>query len=130
MDQRGQISVEFILIAAIIILVVIAFGLVIADQTEKNAVSTAVKMGAENGTTYSSILNQTMQPVRVTKIEMTGTNNINIKVYFSSNVTSIQQSILNSINKSLSQNGYKPAYSGGSPLVLQTNRHTYTITLS
>ncbi len=32
MDQRGQISVEYILLAAIVMLIVIVFGWVIANE--------------------------------------------------------------------------------------------------
>lgn len=130
MDQRGQISVEFVLLAAIVLLVVVVFGLAIANESELNSVASAVKMGAENGTTQASILNASMQPVRVTNVNMTGTDNITIKIHFSSSVNSIQESILKSINNSLTNSGYETNYSGGSILNLNTNRHNYTITLA
>ncbi len=129
MDQRGQISVEYVLLAAIVLLVIVVFGFAIANETELNSVATAVKMGAENGTTQASILNATMQPVRVTSINMTGTGNVTIQVRFSSSINSVQETILQSINKSLTTSGYKTNYSGGTTLNLQTNRHNYTITL-
>lgn len=129
MDQRGQISVEFVLFAAIVLLVVLAFGLVVSDQNELNSVATAVRTGAENGTTYLSVNNATMQPVRVTKVDMTGTGNINIQVYFSSSVSSIQDKILSSINQSLSSEGFNTGFTGGNQINFQTTRHNYTITL-
>ncbi|HTX61014.1 MAG TPA: class III signal peptide-containing protein [Methanobacterium sp.] len=129
MDQRGQISVEYILLAAIVLLVVIIFAVAITNETELNSVATAVKLGAENGTTQLSILNATMQPVRVTSINMTGTGNVNIQVKFSSSVNTVQIPILQSINRSLTSSGYTTGYTGGTTLNLQTSRHNYTITL-
>lgn len=130
MDQRGQISAEYILIAAIVMLVVVVFGVVIADQSEMDAVASAVRTGAENGTTQLSILDPTMQPVRVTSVNMTGTGNVNIIVNFSSTVSSMEDSILSSINRSLTESGYTTSYSGGTTLSFQTSRHNYTITLA
>lgn len=129
MDRRGQISVEFILLAAIVLLVVIVFGAVIVNQSELDAVASTVKTGAENGTTQLSLVNTTMQPVRVTSVNMTGKDNISIIINFSSSVNSVQQTILTSINRSLTDNGYKTNYSGGTILNFQTSRHNYTITL-
>lgn len=132
MDQRGQISVEYVLFAAIVMLVVIVFGSVIMGENELDSVASAVRIGAENGTTELSLLNRSMQPVRVTSVDMNDMNdtgNINITVDFSGPVTSVQEEILNSINNSLSNSGYQTDYSGGSMLNLSTNRHNYTITL-
>lgn len=128
MDQRGQISVEYILLAAIVMMFVIIFGWVIAEESEVNSVVTAVKMGAENGTTYASILNPNMQPVRVTSLETGGENDITIQVHFSSSVDSIKDTILQSIEKSLADNGYT-ANNDGSKLNLATGRHNYIIEL-
>ncbi len=129
MDQRGQISVEYILLAAIVMFIVIAFGWVITNETELNSVASAVKMGAENGTTYASILNPTMQPVRVTSVDTNGDDNVTIEVRFSSNVNSINETILKSIDDSLASSGYDTDSFGDSKLYLQTNRHNYTIVL-
>ncbi|MCE5214738.1 MAG: class III signal peptide-containing protein [Methanobacterium sp.] len=129
MYQRGQISVEFVLMAAIVMLVVVAFGFAIANENELNSVATAVRTGAENGTTYLSLNNSTMQPVRVTSVNMSGTNNVNIKVSFSGSVTNLQQNILTSINTSLTSQGFITNYAGGTQLTFQTSRHNYTISL-
>jgi len=128
MDQRGQISVEYILLAAIVMLIVIVFGWVIANESELNSVASAVKIGAENGTTFASTLNPTMQPVRVTSLDTNGENDITIQVHFSSSVDSIKDTILQSIEKSLADNGYT-ATNDGSKLNLATGRHNYIIEL-
>lgn len=134
MDQRGQISVEFILLAAIVLLVVVAFGVVVANENELNSVAAAVRIGAENGTTYASVINPSMQPVRVTKVNMSTENetdtNVNITVYFSSSVNPIKDPIFQSISNSLTGSGYATSYSGGESLNLVTSRHNYTITLA
>lgn len=130
MDQRGQISVEFVLLAAIVLLVVVSFGVIIANENELNSVASAVRIGAENGTTYASIVNPNMQPVRVTSVEMTGEENVTIQVHFSGSVESIKESILKSVSNSLTGSGYSTSYSGGEELKLQTSRHNYTISLT
>lgn len=129
MDQKGQISVEYILLAAIVLFIVIAFGWVITNESELNSVASAVKMGAENGTTYSSILNPQMQPVRVTSVDTNGDDNVTIEVRFSSSVNSINETILKSINNSLAGSGYHANNFSESKLYLETNRHNYTIIL-
>lgn len=129
MEQKGQISVEFVLLAAIVLVVVLAFATAIANENELNSVAAAVKVGAENGTTQLSVINATMQPVRVTSIQMTGTGSVSIQVRFSRSVNSLQGNILQSINQSLTNSGYKTNYAGGNALTLQTSRHTYTVTL-
>jgi len=129
MDQRGQISVEYILIAAIVMFIVIAFGWVVANESELNSVALSVKMGAENGTTYASIINPQMQPVRVTGVDMNGEDDVTIEVRFSSSVESINETILNSIKNSLASSGYDSTSFGDSKLYLQTNRHSYTVIL-
>jgi uncharacterized protein (UPF0333 family) len=129
MDQRGQISVEFVLFAAIVLVVVLAFALVISDQAEKNSVASAVKIGAENSTTQMSLLNRSMQPIRVTSINMTDTGVINIQVKFSGNVNANQALILGSINNALTTQGFTTGYSGGSLINMTTNKHNYVITI-
>ena len=129
MDQRGQISVEFVLFAAIVLVVVLTFGLAITDQAEQNAVASAVKIGAENSTTQMSLLNRSMQPVRVTSINTTDTGVINIQVKFSGNVTANKVLILNSINNALTSQGYVTGYSGGSLINMTTSKHNYIITI-
>ena len=50
MDQRGQISIEYILLVAIVLVIVVIFGLIITDQNEQNNVASAVQLGAANAT--------------------------------------------------------------------------------
>lgn len=130
MDQRGQISVEFILLAAIVLMVVVSIGVVVANENELNSVASAVRIGAENGTTHASIVNPNMQPVRVTSVDMDGRDNITIQVHFSSSVNPIKDPIFQSISNSLTGSGYTTSYSGGESLNLVTSRHNYTITLA
>jgi len=130
MDQRGQISVEYILIAAIVMFIVIAFGWVVANESELNSVALSVKNGGgKQATTYASIINPQMQPVRVTGVDMNGEDDVTIEVRFSSSVESINETILNSIKNSLASSGYDSTSFSDSKLYLQTNRHSYTVIL-
>jgi len=128
MDQKAQISAEFILFAGLILLVVLVFASVISDQSELNSVSSAAKMGAENGTAQLSLITPNMRPVRVTKVNMTDIINTtptqyNIIVSLSDTVSGTQnQTIINSIMQSLAAQGYNVVNN-----TVTTNKHTYYI---
>jgi len=136
MDQRGQISIEYILLVSIILIVVIIFGLIITDQSEQNNVASAVQLGATNATANLVFGNNSQSPVKVTNVNMTGTGqNISIVVHFSRSVTDQQSIILASIVKSLNSSGYKNITSTSDSVILTTSttavgtRHIYNITL-
>ena len=46
MDQRAQISVEFILLVAIVLTIVLVFSLIITNENEQNNVATDAQLGA------------------------------------------------------------------------------------
>ncbi len=50
MDQKAQISIEYILLVAIILVVVLVFALIITNENEQNNVATAAQLGASNAT--------------------------------------------------------------------------------
>lgn len=128
MDQKAQISVEFILFAAIALLIVVVFAVPAVDQSQIDSVATAVRVGAENSTTDISLTNRSMQPIRVTSIDMNGTSNIAITVHFSKPVASMQSQILGSIYNSLAAQGYNPSMAG-SQVTVTTTTHVYTVTV-
>lgn len=132
MDGRGQISIEVVFFVAIVVVIVLVFASIMGDQNEQNMVSSAVKLGAENATTNMVITNTGMTPVRVTSISMSGDNNINIAVHFSNSVSNMQDQILESINKSLTVQGYPTWYNSTNQtsVPLETKRHLYNITLN
>jgi uncharacterized protein (UPF0333 family) len=131
MDARGQISVELVLIVGIIVLIVLVFASFLGDQNEQNNIASATRLGAVNATTQLGLVNRTLQPVRVNGISMTGSGNITIQISFSSPVTSFQSQIFDSINKSLTSQGYITWYNSTSQsnIPLKTSRHFYNITL-
>lgn len=125
MDQRAQISVEFILFAGLILVIVLVFATLAANESELNTVATAVRLGADNGTTQLSILNDTMHPVRVTKTYMNSTTYA-ITVSLSDTITSTQsQNLINSIMNSMTKQGYTVAGN-----TVTTTKHVYTITIN
>jgi uncharacterized protein (UPF0333 family) len=141
MDQRAQISMEYILLVSIVIITVVVFALVITDQSEQNNVATAAQLGASNATANLVFTNNSQSPVQVTKVTMTNnTNNTNIgmTIHFSRSVASQQAIIFNgiaaSLNSALNGTNYTIVQSSDY-LKLTTStqtgvRHVYNITLS
>ena len=136
MDQRAQISIEYVLFLALVVVIVLVFAGFIGDQFELNTVSSAAKLGAENGTTNMVITNSSMQPVRVMNISMNasvnGTNET-VTLTLSRSLTDAQNvMVFNNITKSLIAQGYNPIYDPKTMnnITLQTSRHNYTIKLA
>jgi uncharacterized protein (UPF0333 family) len=131
MDVRGQISVELVLLVGFIVVIVLVFAGFIGDQIEQNNIASATRLGAVNATTDLGLLNRTLQPVRVNGVNMAGTDNITIQISFSNPVTGLQSQIFDSINKSLTSQGYTTWYNSStqSNIPLKTSRHFYNITL-
>jgi uncharacterized protein (UPF0333 family) len=134
MEERGQLSAEYILFFGLILVIILAFAYYVSDQSEQNNIATAARIGAENATTEMGILNSTMAPVRVTAIQMTGTQNITISISLSYKPPGVQNSILNSVYNSLVSQGYNPQKNIVSnniqDLTLNTSKHNYNISLA
>lgn len=132
MDSRGQISVEYILIVGFILAVILIFAVYASDQTELNTISTATRLGAVNASAEIGILNRNITPIRVTKVEMTGTTDINIVVFISNSTISSAQreNILAGVQQSIESEGYSVQNNAGSNLTLNTSKHNYLIRLS
>jgi uncharacterized protein (UPF0333 family) len=132
MDKQGQISAEYILIigfALIIILVVVAQ---ISNQSEENAVVSAVRTGASDTLTEEVMLNRSLQPVRVTSVNMNSGTNINITIQLSNNTVpdSLKMTILSGSKQSLEEIGYAPNPSSSISsmnFTLTTNNHQYFV---
>ena len=124
MDQQGQISIEFVLILALMAVIVCAVGWYTSDANEQSVISSAVRSAADNATTTLAILNRSMAPVRVQSI--TATNNgtkISLQVDISGSPSSSQiQTITNSIFSSIATQGYNVTNS-----TIVTSKHRYTI---
>lgn len=134
MDTRGQISVEFILFLALVLLVVLAFAYFISDQSEQNNIATATRLGAQNATTAMGITTPGMIPVRVDGIQMNGNQNITIIINLSYSSPQIQNTTLTGVYNALTSLGYTLTQNKDSSpekyiqnLTLNTTKHNYTI---
>jgi uncharacterized protein (UPF0333 family) len=133
MDQKGQISAEYLLLVfGLIIVIMLVFALAVTNESELNTVATAARIGADNGTTQLSIMNPTMSPVRVTGVSMNNTNDnnvyINITINLSGSITSVQSgtlmnSVMNSMNSMTSQ-GYIVSVSNKT---VTSSKHVYNL---
>lgn len=134
MDQRAQISIEYILLVGIIFLIVIVFGVVISDQSEQNNVATAAQLGASNATANIVFLNNTQSPVKVTSVDMSSASptirNVSLVIHFSGPISGQQPIIIESIENSLAASGFTGMTNTSSTIILNTNKHSYTISFS
>ena len=124
MDQRGQISIEFVLILALMAVIVCAVGWYVSDANEQSVITSAVRSAADNATTSLSLLNRSMAPVRVEDINtITNGSNITLQVDISGSLSSTQtQSINSSILSSIASQGYTVTNNA-----IITGKHRYTI---
>lgn len=131
MNDRGQISAEYILMLGFIIVVVILIATYAGEQNEQNTVAAAVRDGASNSSAELSILNKTLQPVRVTSIDTTSGDPITITIHISNNaiIQTQKQLILQGSQKSLEGQGFT-VNNQGNYLLLTTGRHNYNITVA
>ena len=133
MDQKGQISAEYLLLVfGLIIVIMLVFAVAVTNENELNTVTTDARIGADNGTTQLSINNSNMSPVRVTGISMNNTNDnnkyISITINLSGTITSAQSgnlmsSVMNSMN-SLTSQGYNVSDSSDT---VTSGKHVYNI---
>jgi uncharacterized protein (UPF0333 family) len=139
MDQRAQISIEYILLVAIILLVVLVFSTLIFAENEENNVATAAQLGASNATAILAYTDTSQSPIKVTYVTMTNSNTtnntINLVIHFSipiTNQTPILNSIANSLNNTLNSTSYNQTINmlqTSTSLTWTTHRYTYYITL-
>ena len=75
MDQKAQISVEYILLVAIILFVVLIFATIVVNGNEENNVASSIQLGASNATANMVFTNTSQPPVKVTYVNMTNVDN-------------------------------------------------------
>lgn len=136
MEQKGQISVEFILLIGLIVVIILAIVPYIGQANENNIIALAAKEGALNATTNLALLNRNMAPLRVEDISTIGNgHNLTIRIDISGTISTDQnKTIVNSTLSSIAAQGYKrvnSANSSNSPYgdYIITSRHNYNITL-
>ena len=135
MDQRAQISVEYILLVAIILLVVLIFASIAFNENEENNVASSVQLGAANATANMVFTNTSQAPVRVTSVNMTNSSStqFNIVIHFSGTVSN-PTLVFNSIINSLHTAGFNNITQNSTAIVLTTQKssgitnHMYIIT--
>jgi uncharacterized protein (UPF0333 family) len=130
MNDRGQISAEYILMLGFIIVVVLLVATYASEQNEQNIVAAAVRDGASNSSAELSILNRTLQPVRVTSVDVISGDNITITIYLSNSALkqAQKQLILQGSERSLEGQGFTVS-NAGNYLTMTTGRHNYNITV-
>lgn len=117
------------MVGFIVVVVLVVAGYA-GEQNEQNTIATAVRGGASNATTEMSLLNRSMQPVRVTGVSMTGSTNITITINLSnpSIIASQKQAILNGSQRTLQKQGFNVA-NNMENLTVTTPRHNYLIVI-
>jgi len=132
MDSRGQLSAEYILIVGFLLAVILIFAVYVSDQSEQNTIATATRLGAVNASAEIGIMNRNITPIRVNKVEMTGSTDISIVVFLSnSTISSTQkQTILAGVQQSIESEGYSVQNNAGNNLTISTSKHSYVIRLS
>lgn len=136
MDQKAQISVEYILLVAIILFVVLIFATVVVNGNEENNVASSIQLGASNATANMVFTNTSQPPVKVTNVYMANVNNsnqVNVVVHFSSSISN-PTLVFTSIAKSLTTSGFTNITQNGTGLTLTTQtgsgiRHIYNISI-
>ncbi len=101
------------------------------EQIEQNIVAAAVRDGASNSSAELSILNKTIQPVRVTSVDTTSGDPITITINLSNNslIQAQKQLILLGSEKALEGQGFTVT-NEGNYLTMTTGRHNYNITVT
>jgi uncharacterized protein (UPF0333 family) len=134
MDNKGQISVEFILFVGFILAIILVIGVYAGDQNEQNNIATATRLGAVNATTSMGITNPGMLPVSVNSVQMSGTGNITLIINLSYTSTQIQNTTLTGVYNALTSQGYAPQKNSIGyniqNLTFNTSRHNYAISVS
>lgn len=124
MDQQGQISIEFVLILALMAVIVCAVGWYVGDSSEQSVITSSVRSAADNATTTLAMNNTNFVPVRVEDINtITNGSNITLQVDISGSLSSTQNQIINSsILSSIASQGYNVTNN-----TIVTSKHRYTI---
>ena len=132
MDKRGQISIEFILVVAFMLVIVILVGNYATNQNEINTVSSAARNGAMEAATDLTLLNPNMEPLRVNDVKMNGSGqNITLLINVSGPISNnSNRTIFNSTLNSIAALGYTIDTRNASNIfddVVVTSRHNYGV---
>lgn len=135
MDQSGQISIEFILVIALMLVIVLLVGSYIGDNNEISTVTTAARSGAMDSVTNLAVLNRSMEPIRVNDVRMTGSGqNLTLLINLSGPVsTNTNATIFNATLQSIAKLGnYTIDTRNATNLfddIVVTSRHSYSVVI-
>jgi uncharacterized protein (UPF0333 family) len=134
MDQKGQISIEFVLIIAFMLVLVLLVASYAGEQNELNTVLSAARSGATDAITNLDLVNRTMIPERVNDIRTIGSgHNLTIQINISGPLSGYQtESIINGTLNSIVAQGYirnTNSTSTSTDDFILTSRHRYNVTI-
>jgi uncharacterized protein (UPF0333 family) len=134
MDQRGQISIEFVLVVAFMLVIVLLVGSYIGEQSELNTVTAAARNGAMEASTDLALLNRNMEPLRVNDVKMNGSGqNLTLLINVSGPISNNANiTIFNSTINSIAAQGYTIDVQNTTKLfddVVVTSRHRYSVVI-
>lgn len=131
MNDRGQISAEYILMLGFLIVVILLVASYASEQNEQNSVASSVRQGATSAVTELSIMNRTLQPVRVNGVNMTSGTDVIITINLSDSSLNLEQKsiILQGSKSSLEDQGFSVTGNGVpiQNLTFNTSRHNYLV---
>lgn len=133
-DQKGQISIEFVLIIGFMLILVLVFAGYIGDAMESNSVSAAARSGAMDAASNIVLLNQSAEPLRVNDINIIG-NGQNLTIQINIDITpsaTAKLAIFNGALHSVADLGYTiDTQNAMNPYddVVVSSRHRYSITI-
>lgn len=135
MDQKGQISIEFVLIVAFMLVLVLLVASYVGEQNELNTVVSAARSGAMDATTSLTLINRNMIPKRVNDVMMIGNgHDLTVQINISGPLSGSQvESIINGTLNSIAAQGYTLNNSGTTNTLsddfILTSRHKYNVTV-
>ena len=135
MDRNGQISIEFVLVLAIMLVLVLLIASYIGSESESSTVLSAARAGAMDATTNIVLLNRSATPLRVENLSTIGSGyNLTIQINISGSLSDYQnQNIINSTLTSIAAQGYTRSDAGTSDNpsddYITTSRHEYNVAI-
>lgn len=124
MDQKGQISVEFVLIIALMLVLTLIFAGYIGEANESNSVSAAARSGATDAISNSVFINRNVEPFRVNSVQILGSGyDLTVQIDVN-NLPSNTTAILNGALNSVAALGYTKV---GNTVVSSRHRYSFTV---
>ena len=129
MDKRGQLSIEFVLVIAFMLILVLLFTSFIGDANEKNMVSSAARTGAMNSASALFTNNTINQPLQVEDVNLnTNGGNITIVIDISGPIsTNTNSTIVSQTLQSIANLGYTLNTTNATDPFVSSSRHVYRV---